>query len=225
MPLTPCALCPELAGAGTDTEFARTYLGDPVSRVLASTRHLRLIADLSPLVEGHALLLPVHHSLSFAVVLHEHRDEVLGFLDRVLPVYAEAYGDVTVLEHGSSTSMLGSACIHHAHLHLLPLAGDAVDAVMARDGLQAQDLDGLSALAGLATDDVPYFLRADGRGARLHGVGAPSESQYLRSVAAEVLGLPDGEHDWSAVVRTEALRATVRTLGPALRRGIENGAA
>lgn len=54
----------------------------------------------------------------------------------------------------------------------------------------------------------------DQRGVRVYGVGARPQSQYLRSVAARVLGLGDGEYDWAVVVRKQLLRATVHTLGP-----------
>jgi diadenosine tetraphosphate (Ap4A) HIT family hydrolase len=198
------------------TEFEATYRDNPSERVVAASPHLRLIADLSPLVDGHVLLLPVNHYLSFAAVLVDHVSEVDQFLSILLPKYVDTYGDVTVLEHGSATAMLGSACIHHAHLHLLPINGARVDDVMLRDGLQAQDLDGLGDLAEHAANDQPYFLRADARGARLYGVGTFRQSQYLRSAAAEVIGLAPGTYDWAVVVRKQVMRATFERLSAVL---------
>ncbi|MGY2082866.1 HIT family protein [Blastococcus sp. SYSU DS0539] len=214
----PCDLCLELTRQSVETEFHATYMGDPPGRVLASTTNLRLIADLSPLTEGHALLLPIEHHLNFATVLDRHGEEVAEFLEYVSGVYRSEYGNLTVLEHGSATAMLGSACIHHAHLHLLPIDGSAVDSVMTRDGLIPEDLSRLADLANRAMEDEPYFLRFDESTVRLYGIGTFRASQYLRSVSAEVIGLPAGAYDWSAVVRKQAMRETCRRLSAAFAR-------
>lgn len=202
-------LCAELAGSA-HTEFSRTYDGDPPSRLLGATDSLALLADLSPLAFGHMLLLPKRHHLSFVTVSQEHGAELALALDLLVPAYRSAYGGrLTVLEHGSAPDMVGTACIHHAHWHLLPLDPADVDAVLERDGLPAQEVDGLAGLASGPVDE-PYFLRwSPGHGMRLHGVGARVRRQHLRAVAGEVLGTPDPEWDWTAVVRRDVLRRTV----------------
>jgi len=212
-----CELCKELRDGPAGTEFEQTYAGDPPDRLLASSSGYRLIADLAPLTEGHALLLPAAHHLSFANALVEDADEVGALLGRIDTAYSSIWGRLTLLEHGSSTSMLGSACIHHAHLHLLPVDGRAIDAIMSRDGLQHQDLPSLADLAAaLGGTDEAYFLRADNTGARVYGIGQPRKSQYLRAVAAEALGLADGAYDWAAITRREAMRNTRVLLAQAL---------
>lgn len=211
-PDASCDLCRELGGNPQDGEFARTYGGDPAQRSITGTENFRVIADLSPLVEGHALLLPVQHYLNFASVLADHRAELEELLNRVLTAYRNIYEVVTVFEHGSSKAMLGSACIHHAHLHLIPVNGLAVDVVMKRDGLRTRDLSAFGQLSDLAGADLPYFCRSDEQGTTLYGIGQRMQSQYLRAAVAEVLELPPGAYDWSAVVRKDVMRATLRRL-------------
>jgi diadenosine tetraphosphate (Ap4A) HIT family hydrolase len=202
-------LCSELAGA-SDTDFSRTYLGDPPSRVLGGTRHLSVLADLSPLTVGHLLLVPREHHLSFANVVHAYGAEVEHVASVLLPRYREVFGEPTVLEHGSSPEMRGSACVNHAHWHLLPIPGDQAAAIMARDGLSLAKLKDIKDLAAAGRRYIPYFFCLY----RDQCLFAPADRrlrrQYLRSVAGEVLGIPDPSWDWSVVVRKDALRVTVK---------------
>jgi diadenosine tetraphosphate (Ap4A) HIT family hydrolase len=208
-------LCGELAGA-QDTEFARTYGGDPPSRLLGGTQNLALLADLSPLADGHVLLLPRTHHLSFVSVAREHPDELAQVLDGLVLEYGRVWGShLTVLEHGSAPDMVGTPCIHHAHWHLLPIPADEVDRIFVRDGLEHREVDGVAGLAQGPTGE-PYFLRyAPDAGFRLYGVGRRVKRQYLRAVAGEILGLPDPEWDWTVVQRKDSLRRTV-SAGPRL---------
>src|SRR4051812_29282292 len=110
-PSAACDLCAEMGGATDETEFGRTYEGDPGDRVILASENLRLLADLSPLTTGHVLLLPTQHYLNFASVMAGHATEVMDLLQTIWPTYVSEYGQLAVLEHGSSSAMLGSACI------------------------------------------------------------------------------------------------------------------
>lgn len=88
--------CEELTGCG-DTSFTRFYEGDPPSRAVCSTENLTLLADMSPLVLGHLLLLPSNHYLSFAQVLSRHEHEVRSFLADFVPLYRETFGEPLIL--------------------------------------------------------------------------------------------------------------------------------
>jgi diadenosine tetraphosphate (Ap4A) HIT family hydrolase len=202
-------LCSELAGT-PDTDFSRTYLGDPPSRVLGGTRHLSVLADLSPLTVGHLLLVPREHHLSFAMVLHAHGAEVEHLSSVLLPWYREVFGEPTVLEHGSSSEMRGSACVNHAHWHLLPIPGDHATAIMARDGLPLEKLKNIKDLGDSSRRNIPYFFCLYRGQCFFSPADRRLRRQYLRSVAGEVLGIPDPDWDWSVVVRKDALRMTVK---------------
>jgi diadenosine tetraphosphate (Ap4A) HIT family hydrolase len=213
---TGADFCHELSGA-TDTDFTRTYQGDPESRIICRSRNLSLLADLSPLTAGHLLLVSNDHYLSFGEVLNDHLDEVQEVLERIFGHYAEAFGDPVVFEHGSSRSMDGSACITHAHLHLLPLCLDEVHRTLMRDGLSDCRLAGIGDLRALGAQGLPYFYCGDRNTHRVYGVARKMRRQYLRSVAAELLGIADPEWDYALVVRKELLRLTMaKTIGWAM---------
>ncbi|MFI0798991.1 Diadenosine tetraphosphate (Ap4A) hydrolase [Amycolatopsis lurida] len=150
--------CDEFSGSG-ETSFARFYEGDPPSRRIYSTGNLTLLADMSPLVLGHLLLLPSKHYLSFAQVLSLHELEVTGLVGDVIPLYRDTFGEPLILEHGSSAGQESHACITHAHLHFLPVDGDTVDDLLIGDGLVHRDLDSLGELALSPWPSSAYFLR------------------------------------------------------------------
>lgn len=201
--------CQELSGA-EDTSFYRTYGGNPASRVIARTPRLSLLADLSPLCVGHLLLVSNRHYLSFAQVVQSHRSEVADVALAVLTLYASTFGMPVVLEHGSATDAVGSACITHAHWHILPIDGALVAAQMDADGLDHVDLADLGDLGPVADRQLPYFYVAHGEYRQVYGLGRGMRSQYLRSVVGGILGIPDPEWDWALVVRKQALRSTLQ---------------
>ncbi|MBC6456630.1 hypothetical protein [Actinomadura sp. HBU206391] len=206
-------LCQELSGA-TDTDFTRTYQGDPDSRIICRSDNLTLLADMSPLVVGHLLLASNDHYFSFGEAVRDHVEEVKGLLGGIFDQYAETFSEPVIMEHGSSQVMEGSGCITHAHIHILPLQLDAVHRVMTQDGLIASELSDLRDLKDLGDRGLPYFYCSDRARHRVYGVARAMRRQYLRSVAGLLLGIADPEWDYAVVVRKDLLRITLnRTAG------------
>ncbi|MFI5954967.1 hypothetical protein [Cryptosporangium sp. NPDC051539] len=199
-------LCDELRGS-SDTSFTLTYEGDPPSRDLGGTPSFRILADLSPLCVGHLLVVPLEHRLSFSSLVVSHGDELSELLDRVLPRYRATFGQLAILEHGSSSEMETSACVTHAHWHLLPVPVHRINAFLVEDGLVPTRLDQISDLARYAGSS--YFFCSDGSIGSVYGVGRKMRSQYLRSIAGRQLGIEDPLWDYSMVVRKEDLRTTM----------------
>jgi diadenosine tetraphosphate (Ap4A) HIT family hydrolase len=164
---------------------------------------------MSPLCIGHLLLVSRDHYLGFADVLKDHELEVKDVLKRVLHQYRNTFGRHVVLEHGSSSDIDGSACITHAHWHLLPLEADAVHEMIFMDGLSCAELPDLRYLTTMADQGRSYFYVGDSSRHRLYGVGKSMRRQYLRSIAGTLLGIPDPEWDYALVVRKDVFHATM----------------
>ncbi|MFY1650709.1 hypothetical protein ACN27J_07415 [Solwaraspora sp. WMMB762] len=158
---------------------------------------------------GHLLLLPERHHLSFGHLdgglIAQVRD-VVGWLR---PRYVATFGQMAIMEHGSSTTT-PSGCITHAHWHILPVNGSQLAEMITRDGLSAIRLPDFTALRRFAESDRPYFYCADGDTTHVaFDAQRRIRSQYLRSVAGTLLGIAEPEWDWSLVVRRHLLRATM----------------
>ncbi|PSL55530.1 diadenosine tetraphosphate (Ap4A) HIT family hydrolase [Saccharothrix carnea] len=206
---TGADFCEEISGA-IDTAFNRFYDGDPPSRRVYSTENFELLADMSPLTAGHLLLLPKKHYLSFAQVLTAYPGETEDLVQRIVEIYAETFRQPLVMEHGSGPGQDDHACITHAHLHLLPVDGDAVDDLLLRDGLAYQDLNSISELAQDPWPGASYFLRLFNGRCRVYLPTVQQKRQYLRSVAGAVLSIEDPEWDYAVVMRKDDLRSTMR---------------
>jgi diadenosine tetraphosphate (Ap4A) HIT family hydrolase len=181
------------------------------------------MADLSPLCAGHLLIVANHHHLSFAEMIEGHEREIKDFIGQTFPQYRDTFGEPLILEHGSAENTDGSACITHAHWHIVPLALRAAHTVMTGDGLTSIELERLGDLAMLGRG-VPYFYCADRDSRRLYGVGQTMKRQYLRSVMGALLGIPDPEWDYAAVVRRDLLRITLaRTVAWRIRVRLTSG--
>jgi diadenosine tetraphosphate (Ap4A) HIT family hydrolase len=189
-------------------------VGDPERRIIARSRHLSLLADMSPLCTGHLLIASNAHYLSFAEVISDHADEVVLFRERVLERYARVFGAPVVLEHGSFAGMDGSACITHAHWHVLPLPLTEVDRIIKRDGLPASELAHVRELETLTGKAKPYFYCADDSRHLVYAATLRVPRQYLRSVAGRLLGISDPEWDYAVVVRKDLLRRTLALTTP-----------
>ncbi|MEH0826778.1 hypothetical protein [Micromonospora sp. CPCC 205554] len=200
-------LCDELRSSEVST-FATTYQGDPPSRQIASVPGFRLIADMSPLTVGHLLLLPEDHYLSFGHLDDVQSDHAHAIVRVLRPIYVATFGQMAVLEHGSS-SELPSACITHAHWHFLPVDGARAAHLMACDGLAGIELSDFTGLRRFATADRPYYYCGDGSMHIAFDAERRIRSQYLRSVVGAMLGMADPEWDWSVVIRKNLLRATM----------------
>jgi hypothetical protein len=83
-------------------------------------------------------------------------------------------------------------------------------AVMRRDELELTALGDITSWTEIYKDSRPYLLCSDGERSFVTFPPLGVRRQYLRSAAAEVLGIPDPEWDWSLVIRKDLLRNTVR---------------
>ncbi|MGW0252685.1 HIT family protein [Nocardia goodfellowii] len=199
-------LCAEFSGT-SDTEFARTY-AEPSDRYLAQTSDSVAVVDLSPLVVGHVLVCPRRHYYSAAEAIADTACGFQSFLGRFLHRYAQVFGDFTILEHGSTAAM-PTACISHAHLHVLPLALEPVINRMVDDGLSLALLDSWQGFSDLCIDESPYYLAADGNRFFIARPQQRMISQYLRVVAGASVAIPSEECDWALVVRREIFHQTI----------------
>ncbi|MFI6100893.1 hypothetical protein ACIA8G_35535 [Lentzea sp. NPDC051213] len=201
--------CEEIAGA-TETSFSRFYEGDPPHRRAWSTANFEVLADMSPLVTGHLLLLPRKHYLSFAQVLGDHPGETEELLSDITSMYRHTFGEPLILEHGSGVDHETHACITHAHLHLLPVDASAVDELLISDALSYVDLESITDLRNPPWLESPYFLRHHRGHSRVYMPNGNQKRQYLRSIVGTTLDIPDPEWDYAVIVRKDCLRRTMK---------------
>jgi diadenosine tetraphosphate (Ap4A) HIT family hydrolase len=167
------------------------------------------IAAMGSFVPGYVLAAPAWHLSSVQGLPTHVVSGFIGFLTAVVERVTARYGPCTVFEHGScrSTERRRSACITHAHVHVIP----------GRYSLSALELpvrsfDDLSAFAS-----VPVQERHDG----YLMYQEPQEpvsytadlgvSQYFRRHIAATLGAAD-DWDYALFPHWDNMRHTIREL-------------
>lgn len=200
--------CHEIAGS-RDVAFQRIYEGFPSSRRISTTHLFVVIADLSPLTLGHILVLPKQHYLSFAQVVAEHEFALHDTIQWLFPRYLGTFGSPVILEHGSVRDDDHNACITHAHWHVLPIDGRAVDETMQADGLTRVSVPDLSHLVEPPWIETPYFLSWYSSHLSLYQPLEVMPRQYVRSVIGRLLGMQDPDWDYAVSVRRETLQQTM----------------
>jgi diadenosine tetraphosphate (Ap4A) HIT family hydrolase len=201
-------MCSELAGAA-DTEYKATYPEGPTSRFLADTHSTAAMVDMSPLMLGHVLIVPRRHYLSVAETMAQLDVGFLEFMQEFLEKYRTIFGCVSLVEHGSTKEMNRSACISHAHLHVVPIEPAQILTEMQDDGLEFGEPFDWSTLPVIADHERPYYLVANEERVQVALHPKQMRSQYFRTVLGRILDIPREETDYSVVVRRDLLRATI----------------
>jgi diadenosine tetraphosphate (Ap4A) HIT family hydrolase len=116
-----CLLCDEVKN-DSPLSVRIGLCAHPKNNVLLETDLFVLLPDISPLVPGHCLLIPKEHYSSFARLPQTHIEALKRFSKHCVAFVSQQYGTAFLFEHGSGPlEPKSGACIHHAHMHLLPL--------------------------------------------------------------------------------------------------------
>ena len=116
-----CLLCDEIQNNAPLS--VRTGLcTHPGQNILLESDRFLFLHDISPLVPGHCLLIPKRHHRSFGRLPPDHFDELRHFRKKCTALVARESCAPLLFEHGSgSGEMQSGACVHHAHIHFLPI--------------------------------------------------------------------------------------------------------
>lgn len=202
-----CPFCSELASR-LPPEAIADHVND---RILWETDNYVVLADISPLVPGHVLLIPRRHDLSFGAADAATRPE----LDRLVHSTRQAllgnFGHPGVLlEHGSDATADGGGCVAHAHWHLVPAD---IDMAPALNRFAARDVTERWVISEWADRDEAYLWLETPSGRRVIAdklQGIPK--QFLRIEVASRVGVVGRNWDWRTTILSEHLVETVQRL-------------
>ena len=201
-----CPFCRELQG-GRLPEFCDA---DIDSRILYETKQFAVMADISPLVPGHVMIVPKAHILSYGAVEATAQDEFSAIVNATRTILGEHYGPSVILEHGTSSLDPVADHVTHAHLHFVPAAIDIRDALR---NFNTKSIASLSDLSSWAARDEAYIYFESCTGDRVVADRIVGIARlFIRSQVARRLGLPDPLWDWRCHILRDNLRSTVETL-------------
>lgn len=200
--VTGCALCSSIARPKA-----------PWDRPLAESEHLIAIPSLGSLVEGWLLIVPRAHFISTGSFTHELAREFAAFKRHLWCRLEAVYGPLCAFEHGPCAPSRPVGCgVDHAHVHLVPVLFDLVEA--ARPFVP--DAVSWTRASWAACRDA-YNARRDYLFIEQpHGTGsiatAPNfESQVLRKALATGVA-KSNEFDWRGHPHYEIVDTTIQSL-------------
>jgi diadenosine tetraphosphate (Ap4A) HIT family hydrolase len=202
-----CLLCEALDGRwNPDAVWRDNSLH---TQVIAETPHLVLMADLSPLVDGHSLIVTKSHISSFGQARGGIWEELAEIRRIAIGALVANGGRYFLFEHGASPVSPKVGCIAHAHIHVVPCAVD-VPRHLARIATHPFRIARIEMKLAVPTDgsDYLYYEDMNGHGCTLVSPQQPLRRQYIRSVVAQELGI--AEWDWTMVLANTAERMVER---------------
>ncbi len=163
-----------------------------------------VIPGLGAFVPGYVLVFPEQHVASTLRVSRDTYPEFNDLLRRTASLVEASFGPVTVFEHGSCSRIdqRRSACLEHAHAHILPGVYGLSSAIV------SPRYDIRSCLTGALDTDLGYLLLDEPPVGPRYGAD-PGVSQYLRRCIAAKLDIPD-EWDYLLFPRLDNVHETVR---------------
>ena len=90
------------------------------NRILKQSDNFVSIPSISPIAEGHVMILPKYHVSSMVQIETNHRNELLHFVRKIFALVQKIYGNIAVTEHGVGLGKTGGCGVTHAHLHIFP---------------------------------------------------------------------------------------------------------
>lgn len=166
------------------------------------------IPGLGAFVPGYVLLFPEMHVHSMLLLPPPIRALFRAFQREVLKLVSREFGPVTVFEHGTCASRDGrrSACLSHAHVHIIPGFYDLSQHVALPR--EAESSGPAASPQVLARSGYIYVHEPGGK--PLYGRD-PDISQYFRRRIADFLGIAD-EWDYLLFPRLSNVKETVDRL-------------
>lgn len=193
-----CFFCQEFS-------FERT----PHSRIIWESKDFLLLPTVGCITPGYCLLMPWEHAPSFAALSETEPVEGLRIAELFRKRIAEVFGSTIIAEHGSGGyGKSGASCCEHAHLHLIPIPGQVLEArTMYEDfGGPPIILTEASELKNFAS--LPYIFLSPEQGTYCVWLQTANfRQQFARWVAARLLG-NEGQYDWRTFKFEENMRIT-----------------
>jgi diadenosine tetraphosphate (Ap4A) HIT family hydrolase len=171
------------------------------------------IAGVGAFEPGYLLVAPEAHAGSSISLGDAAYSEFLSFLWETRRDLERVVGATTLYEHGScAVGRARSACIYHAHVHLM--AGRH-DVWASSSASRSRAFGSLEEFRAGWSRSTPYVVAEEAGATSSRTIRAMPDigvSQYFRRVIAKQLGRPS-EWDYAVFPRWENVRATIALFG------------
>ena len=206
-----CCLCTEIGANRIPDAFSGNCSLE--TRIVFSTNNFVVLPSVTPLVEGHVLLLPKRHVTSLAQVTRNNREELNRLLQFIYGKVGDLWTRPIIFEHGIGEEKTGGCGVTHAHLHIVPLHSRDRVSVWSSLAQKISDFPSqaplLEILDNLGTKDS-YLIIGDDPMKISCRVSDSLPSQLMRQLIADTLLLPGW--DWRDMSNWKYIESTYHKL-------------
>ena len=204
----PCPYCGGVLAGSTDS---RSPVWD---HVLWANESVVVIPTRGALVEGWLLAIPREHVLASRELSSSQADDLRAAVSWAEAALGRHYGSVAVFEHGAARLGTVVGCgVDHAHIHVVPLGFDLIDAARNHPMSGCLDWQRFSnweaAYSSLRPAEGYLAVQTSGPDVWLGRGDIPS--QFFRRVIAAEIGCPDA-FDWRGDPRVDQVERTIARL-------------
>lgn len=179
--------------------------------VVAQNEHFVAMPSLGSIVPGWMLLVPRRPMTTLSLMNSDERQSLEALRTEITERLASYRASaIFAFEHGGHTRSVVSCGVDRAHLHLVPLDFDLIEAARKHD-LGWQPCVSVSALSEDVTSGREYLF-AESTDAALIGFPKAPTSQWFRRLIAQECGVE--EWDYKTAPKLEQIKATAANMMP-----------
>ena len=163
-------------------------------RQIAKSTSFVAIPSWGSIVPGWVLIVPRRKVISSAAMTAQETEEFFEFREEIVQLIASKFWYPTVFEHGAGAkgSLMGCG-VDQAHIHIVPLAFDLIEAVRAdtQSKIEWQDFDDERRVYSLLRTGQDYMIITPPSGNPIVSTRFTPITQYIRKVIATHTGFGD----------------------------------
>jgi hypothetical protein len=170
------------------------------------------VASLGQIVDGYAVVFGKEDRISLRMLEKDNRGRFLRFVRAARQRVEQRFGPTVIFEHGASCAGTNVSCgVNRMHVHIVPYTGRPLKREIEKRFRCKASIPTIEQMLETLTSwetDVPYFWIEDSSGVFLFAYGEKRESQVVRRVIAQQVGMDDrwnwreyptqGEAEWVA---------------------------
>lgn len=158
-------------------------------RIILETENFAVLPTKGSIVPGWVLVVPKFPTPRMADVPEAMRGELGDLVNRICSQLEVEFGTTFTFEHGGLRGSAVSCGVDQAHLHIVPLAFDLIEAAELESPFEWSDVGSVRVPHSTQPDAEYWFVSSSSR-ARLKTIDHPC-SQFFRRIIARKSGEPD----------------------------------
>lgn len=205
-----CCFCKEIKEGRIQKDFSANTKFE--RRILLENEKFLALVSVSPIVDGHVLILPKDHLKGLIQVNDSSFTEFKQFFYETKRMLDAKYDSTMFFEHGVGSNVTNGGCgIDHAHMHLLPISylnmNKIINEVNKEFDLSLSSLEEMR--KKVPNHDSYIMMGSDIESTSFH-ISKSIKSQYLRNKIEYILGKP--KSDWKDLSNWKEFDNTLETL-------------